>query len=84
MLGYGLDELSGGVVAGAAGENVGDLIMGGQKSLHLPRRLEPLHDPFPSSRRLVGILGSIIEALLLQVRCVVNTGAFGSGFGKRF
>ena len=49
----------------AADENVGDLIMGGKKPLHLPRRLEPLHDPIASSRRLVGILRSVIEAFVL-------------------
>jgi hypothetical protein len=46
-------KLLGGVLVGAAGENVGDLIMGGQKPLHLPRRLEPLHNPLWSPRRLV-------------------------------
>jgi hypothetical protein len=48
-------ELGGGVLVWAAGENVGDLIVGGKKPLHLTRRLEPLHDPLSSSRRLVGI-----------------------------
>jgi hypothetical protein len=35
-------KLRGGVLVGAAGENVSDLIMGRKKPLHLPRRLEPL------------------------------------------
>jgi hypothetical protein len=41
--------------------------MGRQKSLHLPRLLESLHNPLPSSRRLVGVLRSAIEALVLAV-----------------
>src|SRR4051812_45795208 len=60
-------KLDGGVLAGAAGENVGDLIMDGQKPLHLPRRLEALHDPLSSSRWLVGILRPVVEALVLAV-----------------
>src|SRR5690242_12220152 len=57
----------GGVLAGAAGEEVGDLIMDGQKLLHLPRRLEALHDPLSSSGRLVGILRPVVEAFVLAV-----------------
>ncbi len=51
----------------AAGENVGDLIVGGKKLLHLPRRLEPLHDPLSSPGRLVGILCPVVEAFVLPV-----------------
>src|SRR5208283_487616 len=43
------------------GENVGDLIVGGKKLLHLPWRLEALHDPLSSSRWLVGILRPVVE-----------------------
>src|SRR5689334_3891631 len=57
----------GGVVAGAVGEKVGDLIVDGEKPLHLPRRLEALHDPLSSSGRLVGILRPVVEALVLTV-----------------
>jgi hypothetical protein len=60
-------KFGGGVLTRTAGENVGDLIMGRQKPLHLPRRLEALHHPLPSSGRLAGILRSIIEALVLAV-----------------
>jgi hypothetical protein len=60
-------KFSGGVLARAAGENVGDLIMGRQKPLHLPRQLEALHDPLSSPRRLMGIFRSIIEPLVLAV-----------------
>src|SRR5271166_790094 len=59
-------ELRGGVLAWAAGENVGDLIVGGKKPLHLPRRLEALHDPLSSSRWLVGILRPVIDGRRLQ------------------
>jgi hypothetical protein len=60
-------KLRGGLLVGAAGENVGDLIMDGKKPLHLPRRLEPLHDSLSSSRRLVRILRPIVEAFMLAV-----------------
>jgi hypothetical protein len=59
-------KLGGGVLLGTAGEEIGDLIMNGQKPLHLPRRFEPLHDPL-SSRWLVGILRPVVEALVLAV-----------------
>ena len=49
----------------AADENVGDLVMGGKKTLSLPRRLEPLHDPLALSGRLMGVFGPVIEALVL-------------------
>src|SRR3954447_17741984 len=60
-------KLGGSVLVAAAGENVGDLIMGGKKPLHLPRRLESLHDPLSSSARLMGILRPVIEAFVLAV-----------------
>jgi hypothetical protein len=48
------------------GKNVGDLIMDGKKPLHLPWRLEPLHDPLSPSRRLVGIR-PVVEAFVLAM-----------------
>src|SRR3954464_5661209 len=60
-------KFRGGVLVGAAGEDVGDLIVGGEKPLHLPRRLEALHDPFSSSGRLVRILRPVVEAFVLAV-----------------
>ena len=60
-------EFGGSVLIGVASENVGDLIMDGKKSLHLPWRLEALHDPLSSSRRLVRILCPIVEAFMLAV-----------------
>jgi hypothetical protein len=53
-LGAAGPEICGGVVVSAAGENVGDLIMGGKEALNLPRRLEPLHDPLSSSGSVDG------------------------------
>ena len=44
-LGAAGPTVRGGVVVSVAGENVGDLVMGGKEALNLPRRLEPLHDP---------------------------------------
>src|SRR3984893_16027658 len=60
-------EVRGGVVCSAAGENVGDLVMGGKEALNLPRRLEPLHDPLSPSGRLMGVFGPVIEALVLPM-----------------
>jgi hypothetical protein len=60
-------KLGGGVLVGAAGENVGDLIVGGKKPLHLPRRLVALHDPLASSGRLMRILCPVVEAFVLPV-----------------
>src|SRR3954470_12243773 len=60
-------KFRGGVLVGAAGEDVGDLIVGGEKPLHLPRRLEALHDPLSSSRWLMRILRPVVEALVLAV-----------------
>ena len=51
----------------AAGENVGDLVMGGKEALNLPRRLEPLHDPLSSSGRLMGVFGPVVEPFVLPV-----------------
>jgi hypothetical protein len=53
------------VLIGVASENVGDLIMAGKESLHLPWRLKAFHDPLSSSRRLVRILCPIVEAFML-------------------
>src|ERR1700752_2314463 len=41
--------------------------MGGKQALHLPRRLEPLHDPLASPGRLMRILCPVVEALVLPV-----------------
>jgi hypothetical protein len=60
-------EFGGSVLIGVAGENVGDLIMDGKKSLHLPWRLEAFHNPLSSSRRLVRVLCPIVEAFMLAV-----------------
>ena len=63
----------------AAGENVGDLVMGGKEALNLPRRLEPLHDPLSSSGRLMGVFGSVIEALVLPMLDPGHDLPLGSG-----
>src|SRR4051794_37643963 len=48
-------------------KEVVDLVMSGKETLCLPRRLEALHLSFASSGRLVRILGSVIQALVLPV-----------------
>jgi hypothetical protein len=45
--------LEGGDVVAAEIEEIGDLIVGGEEALHLPRRLEAFHWPLSSLRRLV-------------------------------
>src|SRR5438105_15025647 len=66
-LGAAGPEVCGGVVVSAAGEHIGDLIMGGEEALNLPRRLEPLHDPLSSSGRLMGVFGPVIETFVLPM-----------------
>jgi hypothetical protein len=50
--------MRGGKVIAAEVKEVVDLIMGGEETLSLPGRLEPLHLPLPSSGRLMGVLRS--------------------------
>jgi len=64
----GGSKLGGGILVAVAGEDVGDLITGGGKPLHLPRRLEPLYDPLSSPGRLVGIFRPVVQAFVLPVR----------------
>ena len=45
-------------------EEIVDPVMGGEEALGLARRLEPLHLPFSPSRRLMGILRSVIQTLM--------------------
>jgi hypothetical protein len=61
------------------GKNVGDLVMSGKDALNLPRRLEPLHDPLSSSGWLMGVFGSVIEALVLPMLDRGQISRFGSG-----
>src|ERR1700758_4997905 len=72
-------KLGGGLLVGAAGENIGDLIVGGKKPLHLPRRLVALHDPLASSGRLMGVFGPVIEALVLAMLDPGHDLPLGSG-----
>src|SRR5438874_12701948 len=78
-LGAAGPEVCGGVVVSAAGEHIGDLIMGGEEALNLPRRLEPLHDPLSSSGRLMGVFGPVIEALVLPMLDPGHDFPLGSG-----
>src|SRR5437762_1894304 len=78
-LGAAGPEVCGGVVVSAAGEHIGDLIMGGKKALSLPRRLEPLHDPLSSSGRLMGVFGPVIEAFVLTMLDPGHDLPLGSG-----
>src|SRR5689334_23871288 len=66
-LGPGGSVLGGREVIAAEVEEIVDPVMGGEETLGLARRLEPLHLPLPSSGRLVRILCSVIQALMPPV-----------------
>src|SRR5215211_7860653 len=63
--------LAGGDVVAAEVEEIVDLVVGGEESLSLAGRLEALHLPLSSSRRLVRILRPVVQAL---VPAVLDTG----------
>ena len=48
-------------------EEVVELAVAGEEPLGMPRRLEPLHLPFASPRRLVRDLGPIVEVTALPM-----------------
>ena len=62
-LGPGSSGLDGRAVIAAEVEEVVDPIVSGEKALGLSGGFEPLHLPLPSPRRLVRILGSVIQML---------------------
>ena len=41
--------------------------MDGKEALNVPRRFEPLHDPFSASGRLMRVFGPVIETLVLAM-----------------
>jgi hypothetical protein len=55
------------VLVGAAGKDIGDLIVDGKKPLHLAWRFEAFHDGLSSSGWLMRILGPVVEAFMLTV-----------------
>src|SRR5215203_5636690 len=59
--------LAGGDVVAAEVEEIADLVVGGEETLCLAGRLEALHLPLPSSRRLVRVFRSVVEALVPAV-----------------
>src|SRR3954449_3791363 len=59
--------LAGGDMAAVEMGEVVDLIVGGEETLCLARRLEALHLALSSARRLVRILGSVVQALMLAM-----------------
>ena len=48
-------------------EVIVDPAVGGKEALRMTRRLEPLHLPFSSSRRMMRHLGSIVEVSALAI-----------------
>jgi hypothetical protein len=56
-----------------------DPAVGGQKALCLTGRLEPLHLPFSSSRRLVRYFGAVVEISALSVLDTWQDLALGGG-----
>src|SRR5690349_17143527 len=59
--------LDGGDVVATEVEGVADQVVGGEEALRPPRRLEPFHLPFSLSRRLMRILGTVVQPLVLPV-----------------
>src|SRR4051812_36554312 len=62
-LGPGGSVLGGRAVIAAEVEEIVDPVMGGEEALGLAGRLEALHLPLASSRRLVRVLCSVIQML---------------------
>jgi len=59
--------LTGGQAVAAARKEVVDPVVGGEKALSVPRRLETLHLPLSPSGGLVRVLCSIVQPLVLPV-----------------
>jgi hypothetical protein len=59
--------LGGSEVTAAEMEQVVDLIVGCEEALGLTGRFELLHLPLSSARRLVRILGSVVQSLVLPM-----------------
>src|SRR6476646_2489063 len=66
-LGPGGSIQIGGDVVAAEMEEVVDLVVSGEETLCLPRRLKALHLSFSSSGRLVRILSSVIQSFVLPM-----------------
>ena len=52
---------------GRRSEEIGNLVVGGEEPLRLSGRLEALHEPLPSSGRLMAVLRAVVETLVLAV-----------------
>jgi len=48
-------------------KEVRDLVVDGQEPLHVTRRFEAFHNPLAPPRRLVGVLGPIVQPLVLAM-----------------
>ncbi|KJB90514.1 hypothetical protein N826_39175 [Skermanella aerolata KACC 11604] len=59
--------LAGGDVVSAGVDKVDDGIVDRDEALNVADRLEPLHLSFPSAGWLVGVLGSVVEPLVLAM-----------------
>src|SRR5215212_4605947 len=62
-LGPGGSKLGGREVIAAEVEEIVDPVVGGEEALGLARRLEALHLPLASPRRLMGVFGPVVEML---------------------
>lgn len=59
--------MSGSIGVGRTLEEIGDLIVGREKALRLPGRLEALHDARSPPGGLMAVLGSIVPAAMLAM-----------------
>jgi hypothetical protein len=58
--------------------------LGKEEPLRLARRFEPLHPPLPLSSRLMGVLRTIVEILLLAIFYPGEDFALGSSVALEF
>lgn len=61
-----------------------DLIVAGEEALGLPGRLEALHLPFPTLRRLMRVLRAVVRPLVLQVRDATHDSQLRRGVAAAF
>lgn len=80
-LGAGLPIVGDGAVVATEMEQVGDRIMNGEETLDLAGVFEALSLPFASAGGLVGVLGPVVQTLVLAMLPAHSQFPLGSGIG---
>jgi hypothetical protein len=65
-------------------EALGNKPVGGEKALGMPWGFKPLHAPFPLPRRLVGILGAVVQIAVLAMFHARQDLLFGCAIAAEF